>query len=112
MSLADSPRLALYVAIVLVSVVAQPAFAERASSARGLAFARNLCARCHATGSRGASPMHGAPSFRVLAERFPIDDLADVLMEGVERRHPAMPDVRLNPAEAADLMAYLKDLRR
>ncbi|GJE04474.1 hypothetical protein GMJLKIPL_6438 [Methylobacterium isbiliense] len=52
--------------------------------------------------------MREAPPFRVLAGRFPVDDLADVLVEGVERRHPAMPEFRLDPGDATDLTAYLK----
>lgn len=56
--------------------------------------------------------MHEAPPFRTLAGRFPVDDLADVLTEGVDRRHPAMPDFRLGPADASDLTAYLRALRR
>jgi cytochrome c len=73
-------------------------------------FARENCARDHAVGGRGASPMHEAPPFRILARRFPVDDLADLLVEGVERRHPAMPDFRLDPVDAADLTAYPKAL--
>lgn len=89
-----------------------PAGAEEATAARGKAFAQATCARCHAIRARGASPMRAAPPFRALAERFPVDDLADVLVEGVDRRHPAMPDFRLAPAEAADLALYFKTFRR
>ncbi|CAO4141223.1 hypothetical protein PKCBPO_00826 [Methylorubrum thiocyanatum] len=56
--------------------------------------------------------MREAPPFRTLAGRFPVDDLADVLAEGVDRRHPAMPDFRLDPTDAANLAVYLKALRR
>ena len=56
--------------------------------------------------------MHVAPPFRTLVRRFPLDDLADILVEGVERRHPAMPDFRLDPSGAVDLTAYLKTLGR
>ncbi len=55
--------------------------------------------------------MREAPSFRALADYFPVVDLADVLIEGVDRRHPAMPDFRLAPSDAADLTAYLESLR-
>ncbi|WP_286158954.1 c-type cytochrome [Methylobacterium sp. Leaf456] len=85
--------------------------AGEASAPRGHAFAQAHCARCHALGLRGASPLHAAPPFRGLARTFPIDDLADVLVEGVERRHPAMPDIRLDPTAAADLSAYFRSLR-
>lgn len=99
-------------ASVALQLLAGPAAAEEASAARGRALAGIVCARCHAVRTTGASPMREAPPFRTLAGRFPIDDLADVLDEGVERRHPAMPDFRLAPTDAADLRAYLKTLKR
>lgn len=110
----------LAAALTAGSVVAVPAAAGEASAppsasssaSRGHAYAQAHCARCHVLDARGASPMRAAPPFRGLARSFPIDDLADVLVEGVERRHPAMPDVRLDPADAADLTAYLRSLRR
>lgn len=104
--------LPVFTAVVLSLLVALPVDARDDSAVRGEAFAREHCARCHALGRRGASPMREAPPFRTLAGRFPVDDLADVLTEGVDRRHPAMPDFRLGPAEASDLTAYLRALRR
>ncbi|MER2268267.1 c-type cytochrome [Methylobacterium oxalidis] len=98
--------------LLLCLLITSPVLAEDASAARGRAFARENCARCHAIGSRGASPMHAAPPLRALAKQFPIEDLADVLVEGIGRRHPAMPDFRLDAADAADLTAYLRALRR
>lgn len=97
-------------ALFMGLLVASPAAALDASAMRGHAFARDNCARCHAVGPRGASPIREAPPLRTVAKRFPVDDLADVLVEGVERRHPAMPDFRLDPGDAADLTAYLKAL--
>lgn len=91
--------------------LAMPAAAQDASPARGRAIARAVCARCHAVQAHDASPMRAAPPFRTLAAHFPIDDLADVLIEGVGRRHPAMPDFRLAPGDAANLTAYLKAMR-
>ncbi|WP_462121198.1 c-type cytochrome [Methylorubrum thiocyanatum] len=99
-------------AVALSLLFALPVEARDASAVRGEAFAREHCARCHALGPRGASPMREAPPFRTLAGRFPVDDLADVLAEGVDRRHPAMPDFRLDPTDAANLAVYLKALRR
>lgn len=93
-------------------LTALPCVARDASAAQGQAFARQACARCHAVGRRGASPRPEAPPFRTLARRFPVDDLADILVEGVDRRHSAMPEFRLDPPNAADLTMYLKTLRR
>lgn len=97
-------------AIVALHLLAGPVAAQDASAARGQVFASAVCARCHAVRAHGVSPMHEAPPFRTLAKRFPVDDLSDVLVEGVERRHPATPDFRLAPGEAADLTAYIKAL--
>lgn len=97
--------------LAVFPLVVSTAFAREGSASRGEALACTTCARCHGVGSRGASPMPEAPTFRTLAGRFPIDDLADILVEGVDRRHPAMPDFRLDPVDADDLTAYLKTLK-
>lgn len=102
----------LLVASVALRLLAGLAAAEEASAARGRALTGIVCARCHAVRMTGESPMREAPPLRKLAESFPIGDLADVLDEGVERRHPAMPDFRLDPSDAADLTAYMRTLRR
>lgn len=96
---------------VSLLLLAGTASAGEASAARGRALAGGVCARCHGVRATGVSPMREAPPFRALAGRFPIDDLADILDEGVERRHPAMPDFRLAPGDAADLAAYMRTLR-
>ncbi|MGT2479119.1 c-type cytochrome (plasmid) [Methylobacterium oryzae CBMB20] len=97
--------------VAALPLLALPAAAHEAAAARGAAIARAVCSRCHAVRATGTSPMRRAPPFRGLAERFPVDDLADVLNEGVDRRHPAMPDFRLDPDDADDLAAYLKTLK-
>lgn len=99
-------------ATVALHLLPRPVAAGEVSAARGRDLAGVVCARCHAVRATGASPMREATPFRVLAGRFPIGDLADVLDEGVERRHPAMPDFRLDPGDAADLTAYMRTLRR
>lgn len=107
-----SGRGVLLGATVALHLLTGPVAAGEASAARGRALAGIVCARCHAVRTTGASPMREAPPFRTLAERFPIGDLVDVLDEGVERRHPAMPDFRLDPSDAADLTVYMRTLRR
>lgn len=99
-------------AVALGLLLATPVAALDAPATLGRAFAREHCASCHAVGPRGASPMREAPSFRSLARRFPINDTADVMVEGTDHRHAAMPDFRLDRADTADLTAYLKALRR
>jgi mono/diheme cytochrome c family protein len=91
----------------LLAIAAQ---AEPPSTQRGLQFATANCARCHSIGSTGVSPMAAAPPFRNLHLRYPVDDLAEALAEGIMTAHPAMPQFKLGVTEIDDLIAYLKSL--
>ena len=79
---------------------------------RGFAFAQANCARCHAIGRVGASPLAIAPPFRTLHTRYPVEDLAESLAEGIVTGHPTMPEFQLDRAQISDLIAYLKSLER
>ena len=92
------------------SVASQPARALEPRAQRGLVFARQHCARCHAILRTGASPMAEAPAFRTLHRRYRVDDLAEAFAEGFVTGHPSMPEWELDPAEINDLLAYLKSL--
>jgi cytochrome c len=99
-------------ALLLCLAVAPPAVAWDANVERGRALARSECARCHAVGRTGASPLRQAPPFRTLHERYPVDDLAEALTEGIRTGHPSMPEFRFDPERAEALIAYLKTLER
>ncbi|MFO1160463.1 MAG: cytochrome c [Reyranellaceae bacterium] len=77
---------------------------------RGYAFAQANCASCHAIGRTGASPLPTAPTFRALHVRYPVENLAEALAEGIMTAHRAMPQFRLEVGEIGDLIAYLKSL--
>ncbi|MGE3744056.1 MAG: cytochrome c [Geminicoccaceae bacterium] len=77
---------------------------------RGHAFAQANCASCHAIGRTGTSPLQAAPAFRALHLRYPVENLAEALAEGIVTAHPAMPQFRLEVGEVGDLIAYLKSL--
>jgi len=79
---------------------------------RGLVFVRTNCARCHAIGKVGESPLRIAPPFRTLHERYPVESLQESLAEGIVTGHPTMPEFRLDPGQVADVIAYLKSLER
>jgi cytochrome c len=85
---------------------------EAASRARGARIAQERCAACHAVGATGASPRPGAPAFRDLHSRYPVDQLAESLAEGIVTGHPDMPEVSFDQAEVAALIAYLRSLER
>ena len=79
---------------------------------RGLVFVRINCARCHAIGRVGGSPLRIAPPFRALHERYPVESLQESLAEGIITGHPTMPEFRLDPGQVADVIAYLKSLEQ
>jgi cytochrome c len=79
---------------------------------RGRVFAERNCARCHATGPIGESPLPNAPSFRSLHLRYPVDHLVEALAEGIRTAHRAMPEFELDQAQIDGLTAYLKPLEQ
>ena len=98
-------------AVACLPLVA-PATAQDPRAQRGLTFARTHCASCHAVGRTGNSPLGIAPPFRTLHTRYPVEDLAEALAEGIMTGHPTMPQFQLDPAQINDLIAYLHTLER
>lgn len=100
-------------AFMFAALLPQFAWSEEALSPpaqRGLVFVRTNCARCHAVGKVGESPLRIAPPFRTLHERYPVESLQESLAEGIVTGHPTMPEFRLDPGQVADVIAYLKSL--
>jgi cytochrome c len=79
---------------------------------RGRVLAQANCAKCHAIGPAGESPLGIAPPFRTLHTRYPVESLEEALVEGIVTGHPSMPEFRLDVGQARDLIAYLKALER
>lgn len=98
---------ALPVALVLASIASA---AHGQSAQRGLAFARANCATCHAIDRSSESPLKAAPPFRSLHNKYPVENLAEALAEGISTGHPVMPEFSLAPAQIGDLIAFLKTL--
>lgn len=103
-------RAAILVAAALV--MTPPSVQADGNVRRGEVIALTNCARCHAVGRLGGSPLGAAPPFRELHRRYPVEDLSEALTEGIVTGHPTMPEFRLDPDEAQNLIAYLKTLER
>lgn len=88
-----------------------PARADEALIAAGKAIAEESCSGCHAVGTEGDSPREGAPLFRELAQRYPIDSLEEALAEGIVTAHPDMPQIEMTPEEIGAFLAYLKSIQ-
>jgi mono/diheme cytochrome c family protein len=79
---------------------------------RGQTFVRVNCSRCHAIDKVSASALKIAPPFRDLHQRYAVEDLQEALVEGIQTGHANMPEFRLDPGQAADVIDYLKRLER
>ena len=105
----------LAIAAIVVGLIATPSLAQPtphdASVARGLALVTRNCSMCHAIGVAGDSPNPQAPHFRDLHQRYPVDNLAEALAEGILVGHPQMPEFRFSAEEVSDIIAYLKSIQ-
>ncbi len=83
---------------------------EKASAGRGAKMVKDMCARCHAVGLDGESTHKEAPPLRDIANRYPVDGLAEAFAEGIVVGHPDMPEFKLSPDAIADLLNYMRSL--
>jgi mono/diheme cytochrome c family protein len=107
---------AVFAATVMLLLPApRPAAAQDVlspSEQRGLTLVQATCARCHAIGRVGGSPLEIAPPFRTLHTRFPVEDLRKPLTDGIVTGHPTMAEFSFDPGQVSDIIAYLKVLER
>lgn len=78
---------------------------------RGRRIAELNCAGCHAIGTDDASRHPEAPPFRELSRRYPVENLAEALAEGIYTGHPDMPAFEASPAQVEALLAHLKAIQ-
>jgi cytochrome c len=102
----------LLAAVAVAFLIVTASHAQETVVERGRAFAQTSCARCHAIGPVGESPLPKAPPFRTLHLRYPVEDIVESLAEGIRTAHPAMPEFQLDGAQIVNLIAYLKSLER
>lgn len=76
----------------------------------GARIAETHCARCHAIGRKGSSPLPKATPFRLIHEKYPVEQLEEAFGEGVTSNHLGMPDFDFTPAEVMNLLGYIKSL--
>ena len=104
--------LALIAAFLLLLLGAPLAFAvEKDLTAKGEVLVRENCARCHAIGTEGDSPHPDAPPFRTLSSKYPVEDLAESLAEGIVSGHPDMPIFVFSPHDVAAIIEYLQSIQ-
>ena len=97
---------------VLASGLLAPAVAaDKGLTDKGEVLIRENCSRCHAVGVTDDSPNPDAPPFRTLSSKYPIEDLAESLAEGIVSGHPEMPIFVFTPHEVDAILAYLESIQ-
>ena len=108
-------RLAALAGIVTVAALAAVGPAARAEVqadlvAQGRELVQANCSKCHAIGTEPKSPHEKAPSFAAIAERYPSENLAEALAEGIVAGHPDMPVFVMKTEQIEAFLAYLDSL--
>jgi cytochrome c len=104
-------RLSVFAGALLLCGAAAQAAAQSPSEARGHQIVAQYCGGCHAIGDTGDSPNAKAPHFRDLHLRYPVENLAEALAEGILAGHPEMPEFRFASDDVKDIIAYLKSVQ-
>ena len=99
-------------AVLLLGLAAACAPPPDPQVAAGRALAEQRCAACPAVGPPGPGPRPNAPPLRDLHNRYPVDQLAEALAEGIVTGHPDMPAFTFDRAEIEAFLAYLRSLER
>jgi mono/diheme cytochrome c family protein len=99
-------------AVLVLGLAAMPAgAAQKDLTDKGKVLVEQNCARCHAIGKEGASTHPEAPPFRTLSSRYPIEDLAESLAEGIVSGHPDMPIFVFSPHDVEAIIDYLQSIQ-
>lgn len=93
-------------AVPVASDLSAPSMTEQ-----GRAFVTARCSSCHAVGRSGDSPVAQAPPFRTLSARYPLENLAEGLAEGLYVGHPVMPEFELTPEEVDAVIAWIGSIQ-
>lgn len=112
-SLSEVARGGLIAALALAALgFALPSHAaEKSLVDKGEVLVRKNCSPCHAIGKEGGSPHKEAPPLRTLSAKYPIDDLAESLAEGIVSGHPDMPIFAFGPHDVEAVIQYLESIQ-
>jgi len=106
------PRAKILALVLLTVGLSSPAMAvEKDLTDKGRVLVQNNCSRCHATGTEGDSPNPEAPPFRTLSSKYPVEDLAESLAEGIVSGHPEMPIFVFGPTDVEAIIDYLQSIQ-
>jgi cytochrome c len=98
-------------ALCAALAVAAGGCSDTGDADKGKAALTSRCSRCHAIGLEDTSAHPEAPPFRSIVLRYPPENLAESLAEGIVSGHPDMPEFVLAPEEISAVIAYLSSLQ-
>lgn len=101
------------IAVALVLSLMPAAHADPADTEllkKGAGLLEKNCKRCHATGTDDKSTHFKAPPFRDVFKRYPAENIAEALAEGIVSGHPDMPEFVFETGDIDAIVAYLDSL--
>jgi cytochrome c len=109
-------RAALAIALAFAGLTAAPAAEPKADLLKaellknGEQLLVKNCKRCHAIRQDDKSTHFKAPPFRDVFKRYPAENIAEALAEGIVSGHPDMPEFVFEPNDIDAIIAYLDSL--
>ena len=102
---------AVVLAAVMLLALEPEALAQDADVEAGAAYAKEVCAACHAVlPHENLSPLPQAPTFQSVADTPGMTELA--LTVWLQSSHPTMPNIILEPDDMRNVVAYIRSLER
>ena len=99
-------------ALLMMSAWSTAGYALDHEQRHGKALLEENCARCHATGTTGRSPLNEAPPFRTFGDKLYDTDFGQRLQDGLTTIHPGMPTFRFGRDDAEAVVNYLKAIQQ
>jgi len=101
----------LAIAAAVLLALSSEAGAQDADIEAGAAYAKQICAACHAVlPNEQISPLPEAPTFQSIADTPGMTELA--LTVWLQSSHPTMPNIVLEPDDMRNVIAYIRSLER
>jgi mono/diheme cytochrome c family protein len=92
-----------------ILALSSEALAQDADIEAGAAYAKQVCAACHAVlPDEQVSPLPQAPTFQSVANTPGMTELA--LTVWLQSSHPTMPNIVLEPDDMRNVVAYIRSL--
>jgi mono/diheme cytochrome c family protein len=99
-------------ALLMIGAWSEAGHALDSEQRQGKALLETHCARCHAVGGAGRSPLGEAPPFRTFGEKLYDADFEQRLQDGLTTIHPGMPTFRFKREDAEAAVNYLKAIQQ